>query len=102
MIVSAGVHRTLALLVLAKSTPSCSHPNAVVFGHESPLRKAHDVLRATAGLLRGSISTSGSEHVLHSFGNDPDGAYPASSLIDVKGTLYGTADVVQLPLPRRR
>jgi uncharacterized repeat protein (TIGR03803 family) len=37
-----------------------------------------------------SISTSGAEHVLHSFGNNQDGAFPAASLIDVKGTLYGT------------
>jgi uncharacterized repeat protein (TIGR03803 family) len=37
-----------------------------------------------------SVSTSGAEHVLHSFGHVPDGAYPAASLIDVKGTLYGT------------
>jgi uncharacterized repeat protein (TIGR03803 family) len=37
-----------------------------------------------------SISTTGSEHVVHSFGYETDGAYPAASLIDVKGTLYGT------------
>jgi uncharacterized repeat protein (TIGR03803 family) len=37
-----------------------------------------------------SISTSGVEHVLHSFSNQHDGADPAASLIDVKGTLYGT------------
>jgi uncharacterized repeat protein (TIGR03803 family) len=37
-----------------------------------------------------SISTGGVEHVLHSFGNGADGSYPAASLVDVKGTLYGT------------
>jgi uncharacterized repeat protein (TIGR03803 family) len=37
-----------------------------------------------------SISTSGVEHVLHSFGRGQDGAEPAASLIDVSGTLYGT------------
>lgn len=37
-----------------------------------------------------SISTSGTEQVLHSFGSGPDGAYPRARLIDVNGTLYGT------------
>ena len=37
-----------------------------------------------------SITTAGKEHVLHSFGNGSDGAYPYASLINVKGTLYGT------------
>ena len=37
-----------------------------------------------------SITTGGTEHVLHSFGGKNDGAGPAASLIDVKGTLYGT------------
>jgi len=33
---------------------------------------------------------TGAERVLHSFGVDTDGEYPEASLIDVKGTLYGT------------
>jgi uncharacterized repeat protein (TIGR03803 family) len=40
-----------------------------------------------------SITPSGMEKVLHRFsgsGNGTDGAYPVASLIDVKGTLYGT------------
>jgi uncharacterized repeat protein (TIGR03803 family) len=37
-----------------------------------------------------SISTSGSEKVLHSFTGSGDGANPISSLLDVNGTLYGT------------
>jgi uncharacterized repeat protein (TIGR03803 family) len=37
-----------------------------------------------------SVTTSGKEHVLHSFGNGSDGRVPAAGLIDVKGTLYGT------------
>jgi uncharacterized repeat protein (TIGR03803 family) len=37
-----------------------------------------------------SITPSGAEEVLHSFGQYPDGAYPFAGLIDVKGTLYGT------------
>jgi uncharacterized repeat protein (TIGR03803 family) len=37
-----------------------------------------------------SITPSGNEKVLHSFGNGTDGANPGASLIDVKGTLYGT------------
>ncbi len=37
-----------------------------------------------------SISTSGVEKVLHSFAGGLDGSYPVSSLVGVKGTLYGT------------
>jgi uncharacterized repeat protein (TIGR03803 family) len=39
-----------------------------------------------------SISPSGKERVLHSFGNGTDGAIPVASLVEVKGTLYGTTD----------
>ncbi len=37
-----------------------------------------------------SITTSGTEKVLHSFGKGSDGMDPFAGLIDVKGTLYGT------------
>ena len=37
-----------------------------------------------------SISPSGEEHVLHSFGYGSDGSYPVVGLINVSGTLYGT------------
>ena len=37
-----------------------------------------------------SITTSGSEKLLHSFGNGTDGAYPFAGLINIDGTLYGT------------
>jgi uncharacterized repeat protein (TIGR03803 family) len=37
-----------------------------------------------------SIATDGTEKVLYSFSDKPDGADPAASLIDVRGTLYGT------------
>jgi uncharacterized repeat protein (TIGR03803 family) len=37
-----------------------------------------------------SVTTTGTEGVLHSFGNGADGIAPTSSLIDVKGTLFGT------------
>lgn len=38
-----------------------------------------------------AINTSGAETVLHSFtGGKGDGAYPAASLINVRGALYGT------------
>jgi uncharacterized repeat protein (TIGR03803 family) len=37
-----------------------------------------------------SITPSGEESVLHSFGGSGDGAYPDAGLIDLKGTLYGT------------
>ncbi len=39
-----------------------------------------------------SISVSGAENVLHSFGGGSDGANPIAGLIDVKGTLYGTTE----------
>jgi uncharacterized repeat protein (TIGR03803 family) len=37
-----------------------------------------------------SVSPTGSEVVLHSFGGSPDGSRPYAGLIGVKGTLYGT------------
>ncbi len=37
-----------------------------------------------------SITMNGTEKVLHSFGRGSDGSTPQASLIDVKGTLYGT------------
>ena len=37
-----------------------------------------------------SVTTGGTENVLHSFGNGTDGVAPTSNLIDVSGTLYGT------------
>ena len=39
-----------------------------------------------------SITSSGAEKVLHSFGNGTDGANPRASLIALKGTLYGTTE----------
>ncbi len=37
-----------------------------------------------------SITPSGTETVLHSFGTNGDGTYPYAGLVNVKGTLYGT------------
>ncbi len=37
-----------------------------------------------------SITTGGTEQVLHNFGNGSDGTQPAAGLLDVNGTLYGT------------
>jgi uncharacterized repeat protein (TIGR03803 family) len=37
-----------------------------------------------------SISPTGKERVLHSFGRGTDGICPAAGLLDVNGTLYGT------------
>jgi uncharacterized repeat protein (TIGR03803 family) len=37
-----------------------------------------------------SVTTTGTEKVLHSFGGGYDGANPYAGLIDVNGTLYGT------------
>lgn len=37
-----------------------------------------------------SISTAGTETVLHSFGNGADGSNPSGGMLDVDGKLYGT------------
>jgi uncharacterized repeat protein (TIGR03803 family) len=37
-----------------------------------------------------TITPSGKETVIHSFGGSGDGVYPVAELINVKGTLYGT------------
>ncbi len=37
-----------------------------------------------------SITASGAERVLHSFGSGTDGTHPRAGLINVRGTLYGT------------
>jgi uncharacterized repeat protein (TIGR03803 family) len=37
-----------------------------------------------------TITPSGKEKVLHSFGNGKDGTNPDTALVEVKGTLYGT------------
>jgi uncharacterized repeat protein (TIGR03803 family) len=37
-----------------------------------------------------SVTKSGTENVLHSFGAKGDGDYPYAGLVNVKGTLYGT------------
>jgi uncharacterized repeat protein (TIGR03803 family) len=39
-----------------------------------------------------TITPSGKEKVLHSFGNGTDGADPGTGLVEVKGTLYGATD----------
>ncbi|HEV3091557.1 MAG TPA: choice-of-anchor tandem repeat GloVer-containing protein [Candidatus Cybelea sp.] len=38
-----------------------------------------------------SLSTSGKEKVLYAFTGGSDGAFPSTALIDINGTLYGTA-----------
>ena len=37
-----------------------------------------------------TITPTGKEHVLHSFGSNGDGSGPPAAVVDVKGTLYGT------------
>jgi uncharacterized repeat protein (TIGR03803 family) len=39
-----------------------------------------------------AVTTAGTESVLYSFGEVPDGRYPLAGLIDVSGTLYGTTE----------
>jgi len=41
-----------------------------------------------------SISPSGKETVIHSFGRSEDGALPLADFINIKGTLYGTTQSV--------
>ncbi|MGC9993577.1 MAG: choice-of-anchor tandem repeat GloVer-containing protein [Candidatus Cybelea sp.] len=51
---------------------------------------AHQCSGLTCGTVF-SITTSGTEKVLYSFGERPhDGEYPQAALLDVGGTLYGT------------
>jgi uncharacterized repeat protein (TIGR03803 family) len=45
---------------------------------------------AGAGTVFSLDPSSGSENVLHSFGNGTDGVAPRARLIKVNGTLYGT------------
>jgi uncharacterized repeat protein (TIGR03803 family) len=68
-------------------------------GYPSPFTGLIDVNRTLYGTAGGgasnlgtvfAVSTSGNERVVYSFQGPPDGQYPASSLIDVNGTLYGT------------
>jgi uncharacterized repeat protein (TIGR03803 family) len=39
-----------------------------------------------------SVTTTGAENVLYSFGGGTSGAFPLTRLIEVDGTLYGTTD----------
>jgi uncharacterized repeat protein (TIGR03803 family) len=58
--------------------------NGAIFGttlHGGSYDKAGTVFEMTTG---------GAEVVLHSFGKGTDGAFPSSSLIAVKGELYGS------------
>jgi uncharacterized repeat protein (TIGR03803 family) len=66
--------------------------------YPSGLVDAHGALYGTAGGGKNykglvfSVTTTGKEQVLHYFRGGHDGADPAASLIDVKGTLYGTTN----------
>jgi uncharacterized repeat protein (TIGR03803 family) len=89
-------------------TTSGSLTNLQSFGSDSdgnrplaPLVNVRGTLYGTTSLGgaygRGTVfrmSLSGTdEKVVHSFGHGSDGATPLASLIDVKGTLYGTTSV---------
>ncbi|HET6275362.1 MAG TPA: choice-of-anchor tandem repeat GloVer-containing protein [Candidatus Cybelea sp.] len=55
--------------------------------------KLYGTTATGGGYRRGivfSLTTAGTERVLHSFGGAPDGDDPQADLIDVHGTLYGT------------
>lgn len=62
------------------------------------LTKVHGILYGTTNKGGGgygdgtvfSITTTGAEKILHSFGAGSDGGSPAAALLNVKGTLYGT------------
>jgi uncharacterized repeat protein (TIGR03803 family) len=47
-------------------------------------------ISAPGAMPQNDAMAASSYKVLHSFGGSPDGFYPAASLINVKGTLYGT------------
>ena len=92
---------------LERSSFARSHPRKdykVIFGFNGPDGAFPGAgLADVGGLLYGttyqggtgngtvfSVTTSGEEQLLHSFGSAYDGKLPGSTLIDVNGLLYGT------------
>ncbi|MBV9700941.1 MAG: hypothetical protein JO078_12600 [Candidatus Eremiobacteraeota bacterium] len=65
--------------------------NGTLYG-TTPVGGAYDKCgrRGACGGTVFSITPSGTEKILHSFGNGTDGAIPNAPLIEVKGKLYGT------------
>lgn len=51
------------------------------------------VPNGSCGTVYSVNPTTGSEKVLHSFGQNGDGANPFAALLNVNGTLYGTTDL---------
>lgn len=72
----------------------CSNPQARLIDESGTLYGTTYHGGANGGSLLGgtvfSITKSGTEKVLHSFGKGNDGVGPAAGLVDVSGTLYGT------------
>ncbi len=74
-----------------ESDPAGNYPGAALINVNGTLYGTTELgnKRSTGAVF--SITTSGQIHVLHSFGvSGPSGMQPSASLIDVKGTLYGT------------
>lgn len=70
----------------ANPTTSVISVKGTLYG--TTLGGGYEYRLSPAGLVY-SVSTTGTERVLHNF-NGSDGAVPSSNLITVKGTLYGT------------
>ena len=62
--------------------------NGTLYG-TTPRGGAYDASEGGGGTVF-SITTTGKEHVLYSFGSGSDGAHPEAGLIEVSGRLYGT------------
>jgi uncharacterized repeat protein (TIGR03803 family) len=74
-----------------KGHPDGANPTASLIGVSGTLYGT--TASGGTGIIKGtvfSMSTDGTEHVMHSFGPVSDGIFPDASLIDVKDTLYGT------------
>jgi uncharacterized repeat protein (TIGR03803 family) len=95
---------------MAQTSSSYSYKVLLAFGSaprshsrgrhpQTGLLDVNGTLYGTTGLGGGSgdgtvfsISTDGTEKVLHHFRGGSDGAHPNADLIDVNGTLYGTTE----------
>jgi uncharacterized repeat protein (TIGR03803 family) len=78
-----------SLHVFGRSKGDGTYPQADLIDVEGTLYGTTSAGGASGGGTVFSITTSGKENVLHSFGG-PDGAEPMGRLLNVKGMLYGT------------
>ncbi len=73
------------------TTPDGQKPDATLLAYRGNLYGTTTV--GGSGCSCGTVftlTTSGTERVLYSFGGEPDGSFPESSLTPLGGRLYGT------------